>query len=40
MIRHALKILRQILQDFLSLSDHFEKLCIKVLGIIKQPVES
>ena len=31
MVRHTLKILQQMLQDFQSVSDHFGKLCIKVL---------
>ena len=32
MVRYTLKILQQMLQDFLSVSDHFRKLCIKVLN--------
>ena len=32
MVRHTLKILQQILQDYWSLSDHFGTLCIKGLG--------
>ena len=28
MVRHSLKILQQMVQDFLSVSDHFEALCI------------
>ena len=32
MIRHALKILQQTLQDFQSVSDHFETLYIKRLS--------
>ena len=31
MVRHTLKILQQMLQDFLSVSDHFGTLCIKRL---------
>ena len=32
MVRHALKILQQMLQDFESVSDHFGALCIKGLN--------
>ena len=28
MVRHVLKILQQILQDFWSASDHYETFCI------------
>ena len=31
MVRQTLKILQHLLQDFLSLSDHFRTLCIKGL---------
>ena len=31
MVRHTFKILHQMLQDFLSVSDHFWTLCIKAL---------
>ena len=31
MVRHTLKILHQMLQDFKSVSDQFETLCIKGL---------
>ena len=31
MVRHTLKILQQLLQDFESVSDHFGTLCIKAL---------
>ena len=31
MVRHTLKILQQLLQDFLNVSDHFGKLCINGL---------
>ena len=31
MVRHTLKILQQLLQDFLSVSDHFMTLRIKAL---------
>ena len=31
MVRHTLKILQQMLQDFKSVSDHFGTLCIKGL---------
>ena len=31
MVRHTLKILQQMLQDFESVSDHFGTLCIKGL---------
>ena len=31
MVRHTLKILQQMLQDFQSVSDHFGNLCIKGL---------
>ena len=31
MVRHTLKILQQMLQDFKSVSDHFRTLCIKGL---------
>ena len=31
MVRHILKILQQMEQDFLSVSNHFEILCIKKL---------
>ena len=33
MVRHALKILQQILQDFESVPDHFGTLCINRLNI-------
>ena len=32
MVRHTLKILQQMQQDFLSVSDHFGTLCIKGLN--------
>ena len=35
MVRHTLKILQQMLQDFQSVSDHFGTLCIKGLSIAK-----
>ena len=31
MVRHTFKILQHLLQDFLSVSDHFGPLCIQVL---------
>ena len=31
MVRHTLKIMQQMLQDFQSVSDHFGELCIKGL---------
>ena len=31
MVRHTIKILQQMLQDFYSVSDHFGTLCIKGL---------
>ena len=34
MIRHTLKILQQMLQDFQSVSDHFGALCIRGLMLI------
>ena len=34
MVGHTLKILQQLLQDFLSVSDHFGTLCIKGLKCI------
>ena len=43
MVRHTLKILQQMLQDFKSVSDHFEILCIKGLimeMLIKLSTES
>ena len=33
MVRHTLKILQQMLQDFESVSDHFGTLCIKGLKL-------
>ena len=35
MVRHTLKILQQMLQDFESVSDHFGTLCIEELKISK-----
>ena len=35
MVRHTLKILQQMLQDFESVSDHFGTLCIEELTISK-----
>ena len=32
MVRHTLKILQHLLQDFQSVSDHFGTLCIKWLS--------
>ena len=32
MVRHTLKILQQMLQDFKNVSDHFRTLCIKGLN--------
>ena len=34
MVRHTLKILQQMLQDFLSVSDPFGALCIKELTFL------
>ena len=31
MVRHTLKVLQQMLEDFKSVSDHFGTLCIKGL---------
>ena len=31
MVRHSLKIMQQMVQDFLSVSEHFGTLCIKGL---------
>ena len=36
MVRHTLKILEQILQDFQSVSDHFGASCIKGLNVYLQ----
>ena len=36
MVRHTLKILQQMLQDFKSVSDHFGTLCIKGLTMEMQ----
>ena len=33
MVRHTLKILQQMLQDFQSVSEDFGTLCIKVLKV-------
>ena len=38
MVRHTLNILQQMLQDFLSVSDHFGTLCIKGLNRINKIV--
>ena len=38
MIRHTLKTLQQMLQDFQCVSDHFGTLCIKWLKVILEKV--
>ena len=37
MVRHTLKILQQMLEDFKSVPDHFGTLCIKGLRTVLYP---
>ena len=38
MVRHTLKILQHLLQDFYSVPDHFGTLCIKGLKLVHEQV--